>query len=108
MMMSRARGYWKAHAQRAWLHDELAAGGRVHVAAMDGLWCVTATGIGPLWRKIWQPCPDRRRQPASGTFYRQIQRERTPWPGTGHPWGEARWEVDVPGDRSTLEGEWTP
>jgi hypothetical protein len=50
----------KASLQRNALLVALADGHEVHVAARDGLWRVTATGIGPLWEKIRQPCPDRR------------------------------------------------
>ena len=75
-------------AQRRWIRDQLRLEGHLHVAASDGLWCVTATGIGPLWRKLRQPCPDRRppqsrgiyeRMRASSVIYDEIaQREWTP------------------------------
>ena len=48
----------KSLAHRTRILAAAADGQHVHVGAKDGLWCVRATGIGPLWRKIRQPCPD--------------------------------------------------
>jgi len=64
----------KSAAQRKQLLEALADGHEVHVAGRDGLWRVTATGIGPpLWEKIRQPCPDRR-PPIASNFYRRHAR----------------------------------
>jgi hypothetical protein len=71
-------------AGRAWAHrlailEQLALEEHAHVAAVDGLWCVTGSPeqvlrIGPLWEKIRQPCPDRR--PAGSSLYRELQHRR--------------------------------
>ena len=58
----------KALAQRMAILAALKEGEDVHVAARDGLWRVTPTGIGPLWEKIRQPCPDRQ-PPRPRSFY---------------------------------------
>ena len=62
----------KQGAQRAMVLGAVAAGRVVHVAGAGGLWRVTPTGIGPLWEKIRQPCPDRRPAPSRG-LYEQLQ-----------------------------------
>ena len=56
----------RAQMQRWAFRDSLALSGHVHVASHDGLWCVTGDTeqlrtLGPLWRKLRQPCPDRLR-----------------------------------------------
>jgi hypothetical protein len=49
----------KSIAMRKMVLAAVADGQVVHVAGPGGLWRVTPTGIGPLWEKIRQPCPDR-------------------------------------------------
>jgi hypothetical protein len=61
-------------AQRQFIRHVLLTEGHLHVAATDGLWCVSATGIGPLWRKLRQSCPDKRPYRASGALYDQMRR----------------------------------
>jgi hypothetical protein len=83
----------KSLAQRTQVLAAVADGAEVHVAGRDGLWRVMPTGIGPLWEKIRQPCPDRR---------------RAPWPGDGYGWARdraVRRAADAL-DRSELWGEW--
>jgi hypothetical protein len=63
----------KSAAQRKMLLDALADGLEVYVAGRDGLWRVTATGIGPLWEKIGQPCPDRRPIQSRGLYEQVVQ-----------------------------------
>lgn len=51
--------------QRWALGQNLAVSGHVHVISGDGMWCVTGDHeqlrtLGPLWRKIRQPCPEMR------------------------------------------------
>jgi hypothetical protein len=61
----------KSAAQRKAVLAAIEAGHEVHVAARDGLWRVTATGLGqPLWEKIRQPCPDRKQPPVPGLYER--------------------------------------
>jgi hypothetical protein len=39
-------------AQRYAIEGAVALGGHVHLAARDGLWCITPSALGPLWEKI--------------------------------------------------------
>ena len=90
MIISGRRG-GKSLAQRTQVLAAVAGGQVVHVAGPGGLWRVMPTGIGPLWEKIRQPCPDR-----------------PPWPGGAHGWAlerAARIAADPP-VRSELQGEW--
>ena len=57
------RSSGKMLAQRLAIRQQVLLGGHMHVAAPDGLWCITADprqmlSIGPLWEKIRQTCPD--------------------------------------------------
>ena len=79
-MIAGGRKAGRALAQRLAIRQHVILGGHVHVAAIDGLWCVTGTPeqvdrIGVLWEKIRQPCPDRR-PPRSRGIYRQVEEER--------------------------------
>jgi hypothetical protein len=76
-VIQRGRAHGKSAAQRKAILDALADGHEVHVAGRDGLWRVTATGIGPLWEKIRQPCPDKRAPGSQGIYERYVQRSRT-------------------------------
>lgn len=69
-MIQGGRAGGKPAAQRKAVLTAIEAGHEVHVAARDGLWRVTATGIGPLWEKIRQPCPDRKPSPTPGLYER--------------------------------------
>lgn len=75
MLRTGGRSYGKSAEHRAFIRRQLADEGHVHVASADGLWCVTATAIGPLWRKVRQPCPDGRPYDSAGSVYRQMQQE---------------------------------
>jgi hypothetical protein len=65
-MIASGRRGGKSLAMRQMVLAAVADGQVVHVAGPGGLWRVTPTGIGPLWEKIRQPCPDRRPAPSGG------------------------------------------
>ena len=71
MILSGKQG-GKSLAQRAMILGAVMDGQEVNVAGPGGLWRVMPTGIGPLWEKIRQPCPDRRPAPSRG-LYEQLQ-----------------------------------
>lgn len=85
LMLSGQPVHWQAsfgrssgrhHADRTALLGALALGdGHVHVAARDGLWCVTGTGdqlatYGPLWERLREPQP----QPPVRSIYDEVRR----------------------------------
>jgi hypothetical protein len=56
------RGNGKSLACRRGIEDAAMAGKHVHAAARDGTWCITMTGVGLLWVKVWQPRPEGERR----------------------------------------------
>jgi hypothetical protein len=58
------RGNGKSLLYRRSIEDAAIAGQHVHAAARDGTWCITMTGVGLLWVKLWQSCPEDERRNA--------------------------------------------
>jgi hypothetical protein len=62
------RASGRAHAERWTLIAELARTGHVHKITAFGGWCVTMTGIGPLWAPLPAPRRGGPPRPVGGAY----------------------------------------